>query len=483
MTEQWQRFNWLLQITICLIGLLIVLSTAYGFHRGIQLYRYYVPLIDASLEMRLEATTAYLWFEELLGGDKSKSMDDILKYLDRAEWYASAMIDGGQSQHIRLLPLEDEAFLSKIQSLQLKLQNQRILLGKRVDAKLNAGPGSGIDSEYHATLEEFIIEATNLEMEIKIRMADHFRVFSLISISVVASSIFLFVIISFGFYRYENQRKKSYADRVHMERMLIQSEKMAALGTMIAGLAHEINNPNNFIFFNVPILKDYIQEVLPILDAHAETHQDTEFYNMPYAEFRDDLQKLVLNIENGSFRINRMVSDLKGFSKRKDRIQAEWFDIEDIIRRVLAISASKIRSVVHSFEVQISENLPQVYCDTDIVELILINFLNNAFEAVNKQNSWVKLSVYIQKSEESALIVEVRDNGCGIDENNRERIFTPFFSTKSSKGGTGLGLYMCQSLAEQMSARITVDSQLDAESRFRLILNQLGGPTNADLSV
>lgn len=482
-TDHWLRFNWLLQATICIIGLLIVLSTTYGFHRGIQLYRSYVPLLDASMEMRLEATTAYLWFEELLGGDKSKSMDVIFGHLDRAEWYASAMIGGGQNQHLRLLPLVDMSYLPIIERLQIKLQDQRVLLGKRMASKTNAGPGSEIDSEYHATLDDFITDATLFEIEIKKRMAAYFKSFYLLSIFVVAFTILLFAIISFGFYRYESQRKKSYEARERMEQLLIQSEKMASIGTMIAGIAHEINNPNNFIYFNIPILKDYIQEILPILDAHADRRQDAEYFNMSYADFRDDLQNILLNIENGSIRINRLVSDLKSFSKKKDQIQAGWFNIEDTIKSMLAISSSKIRSEVGSFEVHISDDLPTVYCDSDIVELILINFLNNAVEAADKQASWVKLSAYVQKTETTTMIIEVRDNGCGIDERNRERIFEPFYSTKSSQGGTGLGLYMCQSLAEQMGAQITVSSKQDEESRFRLILDKLGSPTNADRTV
>ena len=88
------------------------------------------------------------------------------------------------------------------------------------------------------------------------------------------------------------------------ERQLIQREKMASLGVMVTSVAHEINNPNSFVTFNIPILKDYIKELIPIIDQPASDCPDLEFCNMPYKEFRDDLYRLMDNIMNGAARIS-----------------------------------------------------------------------------------------------------------------------------------------------------------------------------------
>lgn len=103
-----------------------------------------------------------------------------------------------------------------------------------------------------------------------------------------------------------------------MERELIQSEKLASLGLLISGIVHEIKNPNNFISFNMPILRDYIRDILPVLDDHAARDPGYEVQGMPYADFRVDILKLIENVEHGSARINTTVAKLKEFSRRKD---------------------------------------------------------------------------------------------------------------------------------------------------------------------
>ena len=104
-----------------------------------------------------------------------------------------------------------------------------------------------------------------------------------------------------------------------LERQLVQNEKLAALGLLVSGIAHEINNPNTFISFNIPILRDYLQELMPIIDGFAEQHPNLELCSMKYQEFREDLFKLVANMEHGSSRINAIVSDLKRFVRKRDK--------------------------------------------------------------------------------------------------------------------------------------------------------------------
>ena len=148
-----------------------------------------------------------------------------------------------------------------------------------------------------------------------------------------------------------------------------------------------------------------------------------------------------------------------------------------MIKGAVTICGSKIKSLVKSFKIKVSEELPSVYCDSEAVELILINFLVNAAEAADKKNAWIKLSAFLDEKKQNALIIEIRDNGSGITRDNMDRIFDPFFSTKSSKGGTGMGLYLCRTLADQMEAHIEVVSEVSKGSSFRLILNR-GGDKN-----
>ena len=254
------------------------------------------------------------------------------------------------------------------------------------------------------------------------------------------------------------------------ERQLIQSEKMASLGVLVTSIAHEINNPNTFISFNVPILRDYIQAMIPIIDEYAAGKSHLELCNMTYAEFRKDISSLLDNIEHGSGRINSVVSNLKEFSLNKDKKPPKRINIEEIIERVLAICQNKIKKTVKTFDKQIPQNMPLIYTDPYALEQILINLLVNAAQAADKQDSRVKLAVSVGNGETDHITIKVSDNGCGMDEQTRLKIFDPFFTTKSPAEGTGLGLYVCHNLIADLGGKIEVESKVGQDTVFKVIL-------------
>ncbi|MGD8549531.1 MAG: PAS domain-containing protein [Desulfobacterales bacterium] len=259
-----------------------------------------------------------------------------------------------------------------------------------------------------------------------------------------------------------------------MERQLIQSEKLASIGVLVSGIAHEINNPNNYISVNIPILRDYINTVIPIIDEYAEKHPDLEILHMPYAEFREDIIELLDNIQYGSRQIKSIVKDLKVFSKPDQDKPIEKIDLKPMFEKVLAFCRSKIRKTVKTFNVNIPENLPEMLIDRKPLEQTLINLLINAANAFDKpisDNSRVDLVVSMDDSKENQLIIEVSDNGRGMDEKTIEKIFDPFFTTNPSDEGTGLGMYIVHNLIEKIGGRIQVESKLGEGSKFTVILD------------
>jgi len=267
-----------------------------------------------------------------------------------------------------------------------------------------------------------------------------------------------------------------------MERQLMQSEKLASLGLLVSGIAHEINNPNNFIAFNIPILRDYLSEMTPIMDAYADNHPDYELSGMRYEEFRSDLFKLVGNMEHGSKRINATVTTLKEFSRRKDGLEKQQVNLKTVIEKGVAICQSQIKKVVQEFDVNIPQNLPDIYSDPDVLEQVIINLLINAAQAADKEESWVRLNVSESDNRQEQVVIEISDNGSGMDEATKEKIFDPFFTTKDPGEGTGLGLYICHSRVEAMGGRIEVDSEKRVGSTFRVILmNEEGTGLNRQL--
>jgi signal transduction histidine kinase len=258
-----------------------------------------------------------------------------------------------------------------------------------------------------------------------------------------------------------------------MKKELIQNEKLASLGLLVSTTAHEIKNLNNCTTFNTPILREYLKKLIPIIDDYAGNHQDLELFGMTYPEFRNDIFNLVNNLEHASSRINDIMSDMSELVKNGYKEELCWVDLNRVVEKWIAVCRSQISKRVKSFDVNISENLPLVYTDPKALEQVMVNFLINAAQAADKENSWVKLGVKLGKGIwRDHLIIEVSDNGCGMDIATREKIFDPFFTTKASGKGTGLGLFVSNSLAEALDARIEVESNPGKGSSFRIILHR-----------
>ena len=263
-------------------------------------------------------------------------------------------------------------------------------------------------------------------------------------------------------------------EKKRLEKQLIQSEKLASIGVLVSGIAHEINNPNNYISVNIPILRDYINTVIPIIDEYAKKHPDLEILHMPYTEFRKDIFELLDNIQYGSRQIKSIVKELKIFSKPDKDKTIEEIDLKPMFEKVVAFCRSKIGKTVKTFTVNIPENLPEMLIDRKPLEQILINLLINAansFDQPVDENSRVDLVVSMDDSKENQLVIEVSDNGRGMDEKILEKIFDPFFTTNPSEEGTGLGMYIVHNLIEELGGRIQVESKLREGSKFTVILD------------
>jgi signal transduction histidine kinase len=259
-------------------------------------------------------------------------------------------------------------------------------------------------------------------------------------------------------------------EKKNMERQAIQNEKLASLGFLVSGIAHEINNPNNFISFNIQILREYLENILPVVDAHARKYPAFEICNMRFLDFRQDLLKLIDNIENGSLRINKIVSNLRKFVHMKSETEYQQVDVKKTIQGCLEIARGKVEKLAHRFEVCFGDPLPRVYADPEIIEIAVINLLINAAQACDKSDSFVRLAIFHEDTLIRQLVITVTDNGCGMDELTVSRVFDPFFSTKSSEEGAGIGLALCHNLVSAMGGRIEVQSKLGEGSVFTLLI-------------
>ncbi len=267
-------------------------------------------------------------------------------------------------------------------------------------------------------------------------------------------------------------RISDVTDQKIMQRQLIQTEKLASLGLLVSGITHEINNPNTFISFNIPILREYLQALLPIVDDHASRNPDLKLFRMPYARFRQDIFNLLDSMEHGSTRIKTIVDDLKRFVGTRDHQEMKLTNIRFLIDKAVAMCKVEIRKKIRHFDVDIPVDLPAINSNPEALEQVILNLLINAVQACDKKYARIRLSVRTGGSKERRLIIEVSDNGCGIEQRFKEKIFDPFFTTKSSSSGTGLGLYICHNLVGSLGGKIEVDSEVGQGSTFRVVLSE-----------
>lgn len=269
-------------------------------------------------------------------------------------------------------------------------------------------------------------------------------------------------------------RIRDVTDEVLMIRKLVQHEKLASLGSLIVGLSHEISNPNNFVTLNMPVLRDYLQQILLLLEDHVTDIQKISINGMPYHEFREDIYKLLSNLENGAQRINAALSRLREFSRQRGIEREVIRNPAEIINRALFVCQKTIAKTTSKIDVSIQGDLTPICTDPFALEQILITLLINAAHAADKDDSFVRINAWTGPTWKERLIIEIEDNGCGMDKTIKERLFEPFFTTKKYGAGIGLGLFVSNKLLEDMGGTIEVDSKPNKGSMFRVRIPDIG---------
>lgn len=248
---------------------------------------------------------------------------------------------------------------------------------------------------------------------------------------------------------------------------LMHSEKMAAVGQLAAGVAHEINNPVGFVFSNLGTLAGYVRDLLRIVDAIDDCASLDALRQLKagidYAYIRDDVEALIVESEDGIDRIKRIIAALKDFTHQGDDEFREA-DINRGIETTLKVVNSELKyraEVVTEFG-----DIPAVECIASQVNQVVMNLLVNAAHAMN---GFGRIVVRTGLSGDNVWI-EVEDNGCGMSKDLQARIFEPFFTTKPVGQGTGLGLALSYNIVQKHNGRIDVDSESGRGTRFRVCL-------------
>jgi PAS domain S-box-containing protein len=242
------------------------------------------------------------------------------------------------------------------------------------------------------------------------------------------------------------------------ELQLIQANKMTALGTLVSGVAHEISSPNQVVLMNSQVLAKAWEDALDILDTYERENGAFALGGLPYTEMRDTVPALVGSVHDGARRIERIIADLKDFTRPRVRGVPTVVPLNDAVQRALRLLAHLIKRRTDYFHVDLAQGLPPLRGDTQQVEQVVVNLLTNALEALPDRRHGVAVTTAFDTAERSVLL-EVRDEGVGIPPEHLARLCDPFFTTKSETGGTGLGLAITASLVRAHGGRLTFASE------------------------
>lgn len=278
------------------------------------------------------------------------------------------------------------------------------------------------------------------------------------------------------------QYRQALQELHHAQTQLVQNEKMSSLGQMLAGVAHEINNPVSFVYGNLTYVNRYVQDLFTLLALyqkhnprpHPDIQKMVESIDLNF--LKEDLPKLVASMKMGADRIRQIVLSLRNFSRTDDTDLREC-DLHDGINSTLMILEHRLKPSPQYPGIQVVKDygkLPPVKCYPGQINQVFMNILGNAIDALESMSSDPRYRdrtskiiirtrlVESRRAESShpAIAIYIADNGLGIPDKVREHIFDPFFTTKAVGKGTGLGLSISyQVIVERHHGVLTCQSQ------------------------
>ncbi len=262
-----------------------------------------------------------------------------------------------------------------------------------------------------------------------------------------------------------NARLLATVDRLKaMQAQLLQAEKLSAIGQLVAGVAHELNNPLTSVIGYAQLVEDELRGASPDQPLRSPA----------------DLARDMRRIAEESERAARIVRNLLAFARRQTAERARQ-DVADLVNRVLALRTYEFRLSGVELETAFEPGLPQVLADAGQLQQALLNLVLNAEQAM-RGRSPRRLRIGARRAEEAdAVELSVTDTGHGISEENLRRIFDPFFTTRDVGEGTGLGLSICYGIVRDHGGQIRVDSRVGAGTTFSILLPAQPADTGADV--
>ncbi|MRR54689.1 MAG: PAS domain S-box protein [Deltaproteobacteria bacterium] len=229
---------------------------------------------------------------------------------------------------------------------------------------------------------------------------------------------------------------------------LIQANKMTTLGLLVSGVAHEINNPNNYILTNTQLLSRVWEDAVKLLREYQKENGEFNLGGLPFSEIASISPKIFADIVDGTRRIDEIISNLKSFARQEMKSLDAEVDVNRVVATAVSILHHEIVKYTENFKLELSENIRPVIGSSQQLGQVMINLISNACQALPDRQRSIRVTTGFDAKAGQVTIL-VRDEGIGMSPDICGRIMEPFFTTKLDKGGTGLGLSICQSIIKE----------------------------------
>jgi len=264
--------------------------------------------------------------------------------------------------------------------------------------------------------------------------------------------------------------QRQYEKALHdSQQQLQQSQKMETLGTLVAGVAHEINNPINLIMYNIPLLQKIWADFMPVLKERQAIAPNQKFGGFDYDFLADNLVQLIADMEMAAHRVAKTVLDLKNFSRQSNVAEKAPLQVNNAVRNAMRLAQATLRTSAVEVNLQFGEDLPDIDGNLQSIEQIILNIIINAVQAIDHDQGKIGVTTGI-RHQDGRVYIRITDNGRGISSAISDKIFLPFITDKQSVGGTGLGLSVSYSLAKAHKGEIIFDTTPGEGTSFTVYL-------------